>query len=67
VKRNGTIKMGKYAVRKPIYEAGPGVKGRQSPTMTFMSEKQVSGVPYYIELAGFTICPTPIPYYGACA
>ena len=30
----------KYAVRKPIYEAGSGIKNRQSPTMTFMSEKQ---------------------------
>ena len=39
----------KYAVRKAIYEAGPGIKGRQSPTMTFISEKQTDA-PYYIEL-----------------
>jgi hypothetical protein len=52
----------KYAVRKPIYEAGPGVKGRQSPTMTFMSEKQVSGVPYYIELGWIYDMPDPNPH-----
>ena len=32
----------KYVVRKPNYEAGPGVKNRQSPTMSFMSTKQVT-------------------------
>ena len=31
----------RYLVRKPIYEAGPGVKNRQSPTMTYMSRAQV--------------------------
>jgi hypothetical protein len=51
----------KYAVRKPIYEAGPGVKGRQSPTMTFMSEKQ-AGAPYYIELGWIYDIPTPNPH-----
>jgi hypothetical protein len=51
----------KFAVRKPIYEAGPGVKGRQSPTMTFMSEKQ-AGAPYYIELGWIYEIPTPNPH-----
>jgi hypothetical protein len=51
----------KYAVRKPIYEAGPGVKNRQSPTMTFMSDKQVPGVPYYIELGWIYGMPEPNP------
>ncbi|HUT67877.1 MAG TPA: hypothetical protein VMW86_04935, partial [Dehalococcoidales bacterium] len=40
----------KYLVRKPIYEAGGGYKGRQSPTMTYMSGVQVPGVRYYIEM-----------------
>ena len=39
----------KFAVRKPNYEVGLNFKGRQSPTMTYMSEKQ-TGAPYYIEL-----------------
>jgi len=51
----------KYAVRKPIYEAGPGIKGRQSPTMTFMSEKQ-TGAPYYVELGWINQIPEPNPY-----
>ena len=51
----------KYAVRKPIYEAAPGIKGRQSPTMTFMSEKQ-TGAPYYIELGWIYDIPTPNPH-----
>jgi hypothetical protein len=51
----------KYAVRKPIYEAGPGIKNRQSPTMTFMSEKQ-TGAPYYIELGWIYDIPDPNPH-----
>ena len=51
----------KYAVSKPLYEAGPGVKGRQSPTMTLMSEKQ-TGAPYYIELGWITDIPDPNPH-----
>ena len=31
----------KYLVREPLWEVGPGIKKRQSPTMTFMSSKQV--------------------------
>jgi len=50
----------KYAVRKPVYEAGAGFKGRQSPTMTFMSEKQ-TGAPYYIELGWIYDIPSPNP------
>jgi len=52
----------KYAVRKPIYEAGPGVKGRQSPTMTFMSSAQVPEVNYYIELGWIYDMPSPNPH-----
>jgi hypothetical protein len=51
----------KYAVRKPIYEASPEVKNRQSPTMTFMSEKQ-TGAPYYIELGWIYDIPEPNPH-----
>lgn len=52
----------KYAVRKPIYEAGSGVTGRQSPTMTYMSNKQVPGVNYYIELGWIYDMPNPNPH-----
>ena len=51
----------KYAVRKPNYEAGPGVKNRQSPTMTFMSSKQVPEANYYIELGWIYGIPEPNP------
>ena len=52
----------KYAVRKPIYEAGAGYKGRQSPTMTFMSSKQVPEANYYIELGWIYDIPEPNPH-----
>ncbi|MFA5309539.1 MAG: hypothetical protein WC370_08680 [Dehalococcoidales bacterium] len=40
-----------YAVRSPMREAGAEfVKGRTSPTLTYMSGVQVPGVRYYIEL-----------------
>jgi hypothetical protein len=52
----------KYAVRKPIYEAGPGVNGRQSPTMTYMSSKQVPEVNYYVELGWIYEIPSPNPH-----
>ena len=52
----------KYAVRKPIYEAGPGIKNRQSPTMTFMSSKQVPEANYYIELGWIYGIPEPNPH-----
>jgi hypothetical protein len=51
----------KYVVRKPSYEAGPGVKNRQSPTMTFMSSKQVPEANYYIELGWIYGIPDPNP------
>jgi hypothetical protein len=52
----------KYLARKPIYEAGPGVKGRQSPTMTLMSRAQVPEANYYIELGWITDMPEPNPH-----
>jgi hypothetical protein len=51
----------KYAVRKPLYEMLPGIGGRQSPMMTFMSEKQ-TGAPYYIELGWIHDLPSPNPH-----
>jgi hypothetical protein len=50
----------KFAVRKPNYEVGLNYKGRQSPTMTYMSEKQ-TGAPYYIELGWIYDIPSPNP------
>ena len=52
----------KYAVRKPLYEAGPGIKKRQSPTMTFMSSRQVPEASYYIELGWIYDVPEPNPH-----
>ncbi|HJX13873.1 MAG TPA: hypothetical protein VJ377_10180 [Dehalococcoidales bacterium] len=52
----------KYAVKKPNYEAGSGYQGRQSPTMTFMSGKQVPEVSCYIELGWIYEMPSPNPH-----
>jgi len=52
----------KYIVSKPIYEAGTGYKGRQSPTMTLMSNKQVPGCNCYIELGWIYDMPSPNPH-----
>ena len=51
----------KNAVRKPVYEVCSSVKNRQSPTMTFMSEKQ-TGAPYYITLGWIYGIPEPNPH-----
>jgi len=52
----------KYAVRTPLYEAGKGYKGRQSPTMTYMSSKQVPDANYYIEFGWIYDIPEPNPH-----
>jgi len=52
----------KYAVRKPIYEVAPGVKNRQSPTMTFMSNTQVPEANCYLEFGWIYGIPEPNPY-----
>ncbi|MFC1841016.1 hypothetical protein ACFL1N_15680 [Thermodesulfobacteriota bacterium] len=49
----------KFAVKKPPGEAFPGVKGRQSPTMTLMSSELVPDCPYYIEVGWITDVPEP--------
>jgi hypothetical protein len=51
----------KYLVRKPNYEAFGGVKNRQSPTMTMMSNKQVPGCNYYMEPGWIYGIPQPNP------
>jgi hypothetical protein len=52
----------KYLVRKPVYELGGGVKGRQSPVMTYMSNKLVPGCNMYIELGWIYTLPEPNPH-----
>jgi hypothetical protein len=51
----------KYLVREPLWEAGPGVKNRQSPTMTFMSSAQVPEANYYLEFGWIYDIPEPNP------
>jgi hypothetical protein len=53
-------KFEKYAVRKPVYEAGTNFTNRQSPTMTFMSEQQ-TGASCYIEMGWIYGIPQPNP------
>ena len=52
----------KYLVREPLWEAGPGIRNRQSPTMTYMSSKQVPDSNYYIELGWIYDIPEPNPH-----
>ena len=52
----------KYLVRKPIYEAGRGIRKRQSPTMTYMSNELVPGCNIYIELGWIYDMPEPNPH-----
>jgi hypothetical protein len=49
----------KYVVSKPIYEAGAGFKGRQSPAMTLLSSKQVPECNNYIEIGWIYDKPSP--------
>lgn len=51
----------KYVVRKPRYDVAAGVANRQSPTMTFMSSKQIPEANYYIELGWIYGIPDPNP------
>ncbi len=52
----------KYLVTEPLWEAGPGVTNRQSPTMTFMSGTQVPGVDCYVEFGWIWGMPKPDPH-----
>lgn len=51
----------KYLIRKPLYEAFGGVKNRQSPTMTMISNKQIPGCNYYMEPGWIYGIPEPNP------
>lgn len=51
----------KYLVREPLWEAGRGMKNRQSPTMTFMSSAQVPEANYYLEFGWIYGIPEPNP------
>lgn len=52
----------KYLVSKPVYEAGGGYKGRQSPQMTYMSHRQVPEANYYVTLGWIYGVPEPNPH-----
>jgi hypothetical protein len=52
----------KYLVRKPVYEQGPPVKGRQHPTMTYMSRQLVPAANHYIEFGWIYAMPEPNPH-----
>lgn len=56
------LKYSRLLVTKPIYEAGVPVKGRQSPSMTLMSNTLVPGSNMYIELGWIWEMPEPNPH-----
>jgi hypothetical protein len=55
-----------YVVRSPIREmmAGLKVENRQIPTMTYMSQAQALGAPYYLEFGWIYDIPQPNPHLG---
>jgi len=56
-------KYGKYLIRKPIYEVGAKkVKGRQHPTMTYMSSDLVPENDVYLEFGWIWDMPEPNPH-----
>jgi len=57
----------KNLVKKPSYEVGENqeIKGRQSPTMTFMSNDLVPGSNTYIEIGWIYEMPEPNPHIHA--
>ena len=52
----------RYAVRKPIYEIRKGIKNRQSPTMTLLSNQQIPEANYYLDLGWIYGIPDPNPH-----
>jgi hypothetical protein len=52
----------RYLVRKPIYESCSGVKNRQSPVMTYMSQAQVPEASCYVTFGWIYDIPEPNPY-----
>jgi len=55
----------KYRVSRPSYLFGGGVKGRQSPVMTYLSNEIVPGCNLYIELGWVLGMPEPNPHIVA--
>ena len=55
-------KYSRLLVTKPIYEAGVPVTGRQSPSMTLMSNALVPGCNMYLEVGWIWEMPTPNPH-----
>jgi len=55
-------KYSRLLVTKPIYEAGVPVEGRQSPSMTLMSNALVPGCNMYLEVGWIWDMPTPNPH-----
>jgi hypothetical protein len=51
----------RYLVREPLYESFTGIKNRQSPTMTFLSTRQVPEANYYLQLGWIYGIPQPNP------
>jgi hypothetical protein len=49
-----------YVIRSPMREAGPTcVEGRQNPTMTYLSRRQINSVNHYIEFGWIWGVPDP--------
>jgi len=59
----------KNLVKVPHYEVGDGqpIKGRQNPTMTYMSNNLVPGSNTYIEIGWIYEMPSPNPHIGSHA
>jgi hypothetical protein len=56
-------KYGKYLVKKPAREVGGGkIKGRQHPTMTYMSSDLVPECKVYLEFGWIWDMPEPNPH-----
>ncbi len=55
-------KYSRLLVTKPIYEAGEPVEGRQSPSMTLMSNALVPGCNMYLEVGWIWEMPKPNPH-----
>jgi hypothetical protein len=59
-------KYGKYLIKKPLREADATVpskiKGREEPTMTYMSNDLVPGCNVYLEFGWIWDIPDPNPY-----
>jgi quercetin dioxygenase-like cupin family protein len=53
----------RYVIRSPLGELGdPTTKGRQYPSMTYMSRLQIPEVNYYIEFSWLYAMPEPNPH-----